>query len=73
MKEFNLEEAKEGKPVCTRDGRDVTIIGYIEEKDHKTIEVHINGTPDTMIFYYHLDGRFKCLDRNHTHHDLIMK
>ena len=35
MKEFNLEEAKSGNPVCTRDGRDVTIIGYFEEKDHK--------------------------------------
>lgn len=44
MKEFNLEEAKAGKPVCTRDGRRARIIcwdmkgGYpivalIEDKD----------------------------------------
>lgn len=26
MREFNLEEAKAGKPVCTRDGRPVRII-----------------------------------------------
>lgn len=29
MKPFNLEEAKAGKPVCTRDGRIVTFIREI--------------------------------------------
>lgn len=28
MKPFNLEEAKAGKPVCTRDGRRVEIISF---------------------------------------------
>ena len=28
MKPFNLEEAKAGAPVCTRDGKDVVIIDY---------------------------------------------
>ena len=28
MKPFNLEEAKAGKPVCTRDGRDVRIVCF---------------------------------------------
>ena len=28
MKPFNLEEAKVGKPVCTRDGRKVEIISF---------------------------------------------
>lgn len=28
MKPFNLEEAKAGKPVCTRDGRKVKILTY---------------------------------------------
>lgn len=28
MRPFNLEEAKAGKPVCTRDGRDVRIICF---------------------------------------------
>lgn len=28
MKPFNLEEAKAGKPVCTRDGRKVEIISF---------------------------------------------
>ena len=28
MKPFNLEEAKAGKPICTRDGRRVEIISF---------------------------------------------
>ncbi len=28
MKPFNLEEAKVGKPVCTRDGKRVEIISF---------------------------------------------
>lgn len=28
MKPFNLEEAKAGKPVCTRDGRRVEILSF---------------------------------------------
>jgi hypothetical protein len=28
MKPFNLEEAKAGKPVCTRDGKRVEIISF---------------------------------------------
>ena len=28
MKQFNLELAKQGKPVCTRDGRDVEILKW---------------------------------------------
>ena len=28
MKEFNLEEARQGKPVCTRDGRKVRILCF---------------------------------------------
>lgn len=28
MKPFNLEEAKAGKPVCTRDGRRVEIVSF---------------------------------------------
>lgn len=34
MKPFDLEKAKEGKPVCTRDGRPVRIICY-DRKDEK--------------------------------------
>lgn len=35
-KPFNLQEALEGKPVVTRDGRKVKIAGYNPEALHKT-------------------------------------
>ena len=40
MKEFNLEEAKAGKPVCTRDGRKVRILCWdfkISENETKIL------------------------------------
>ena len=38
LKEFNLEAAKAGKPVCTRDGRKVRIISFdAKRKDEKNI------------------------------------
>lgn len=33
MKPFNLEEARAGKAVCTRDGRDVTILKFDLNQD----------------------------------------
>lgn len=33
MREFNLEEAKAGKPVCTRDGREARIICFDVENE----------------------------------------
>ena len=38
MKQFNIDEARAGKPVCTRDGRDVRLICF----DYKT---HRRGYP----------------------------
>ncbi len=37
MKPFNLEEAKAGKPVCTRDGRRVEIISFENPSDNYPI------------------------------------
>ena len=38
LKPFNLEAAKAGKPVCTRDGRNVRIIAFdAKRKDEKNI------------------------------------
>lgn len=61
MKEFNLEQAKAGHPVCTMDGHKARIIAFdmqcstpivaIIEKDDKSEEVatyYSNGEYDTM-------------------------
>ena len=48
LRPFNLEEAKAGKPVCTRDGRSVRIICF-DKKDDKCPIV-------ALIPYYEPDG-----------------
>ena len=48
MKEFNLEEAKAGKPVYTRDGRPARIICW-DRKSYKTTEYHIVALIKTEI------------------------
>lgn len=37
MREFNLEEAKAGKPVCTRDGKDARIISFDYKRDYPIV------------------------------------
>lgn len=41
MKPFNLEEAKAGKPVCTRDGRKVNILRFDLNNPYPIIAVHL--------------------------------
>lgn len=59
MKPFNLEEAKAGKPVCTRDGRPVRILCY----DFKSLEntpivalIRLNEHQEGVVHYY-IDGK----------------
>ena len=40
MKEFNLEEAKSGVPICTREGKDAEFM-YIREGESYPITVRI--------------------------------
>ena len=47
MRPFNLDEAKAGKPVCTRDGRDVRIICF----DMRTPIYPIVALIDDKEFY----------------------
>ena len=65
MKPFNLEEAKAGKPVVTRDGRDVRILAF----DYKTetnfypligLVTLSNGTEKLEIWTN--EGRSWCSD-----------
>ena len=59
LKPFDLEAAKAGKPVCTRDGRQARIISF-DRKDIKPIVALItivNGTSITeKALYYFEDG-----------------
>ena len=43
MKPFNLEAAKRGEPICTKDGKRATFIAYIPEcAEHMRVLVHIH-------------------------------
>lgn len=73
-KPFNLEKAKKGFPVCTRDGRSVRILCF----DRKDCEDHHNilalvpySIDEEFVYGYTLEGRAD-LDKE-TDEDLMMK
>lgn len=54
MKEFNLEEAKAGKLVCTRDGHEVRILYYDAKGGDDTrivALIDVNGVETPMSYY----------------------
>lgn len=56
MKQFNLEQAKQGKPVCTRDGRDVEILKWdLSER------LPIVAVVDKEVYTYTNEGLFSVL------------
>lgn len=78
MKPFNLEEAKAGKPVCTRDGRDARIICF-DAKDSETCKykrpivaliTKIDGSEEDWFFYN--DG-LGNLNKSPSKYDLFMR
>ena len=76
MKKFNEEEAKAGKPVCTRDGRDVNIISY--ERNHKNYPIialvpHNKFKDDDEIYTYTIDGDHYYQSSSEHARDLFMK
>lgn len=69
LKEFNLEAAKAGKPVCTRDGRKVRIICFDTiNKGNYPIIALLEDKGYEAVFYYNKDG--KC--NVGTERDLMM-
>jgi hypothetical protein len=57
LKEFNLEAAKAGKPVCTRDGRKVRIICFDAECNKPIVALIYDCNKET-VFQYLKSGRF---------------
>ena len=56
LKEFNLEAAKAGKPVCTRDGRKARIICF-DVKAKKPIAALITNDDTEEVHFYYDNGR----------------
>ena len=73
FKPFDLQAAKAGKPVCTRDGRKARIICF-DAKDTQPIiglyEKNIDGIVREYLCSYHTDGRM--YDDQNTGYDLMM-
>lgn len=77
MKPFDLEAAKRGEPVVTRDGRPVRIICFDANSDAPIVALvqllkNVNKDNDTeYVFSYDLKGRY--LQAEETELDLMMK
>lgn len=74
MKEFNLEEAKNGKEVCTRDGHAARIICFDRKSNIKydnLIALITNDNNIEIAYYYDNNGKF-C-DCKESKNDLVMK
>lgn len=56
LKEFNLEAAKAGKPVCTRDGRKARIICFDLNNKNFPIVAIINCDSEENVYQYDIDG-----------------
>lgn len=70
MKKFNLESAKAGKPVCTRDGRSVRIICFDKKgSDHPIVAlISLEGAEETE--WYSSTGRL--YNGAESNYDLMM-
>lgn len=55
LKPFNLEEAKAGKPVCTRDGRKARIICFDAKGDYPIVALIETGNGEKVVQYM-IDG-----------------
>lgn len=58
MEPFNLEEAKAGKPVCTRDGRNARIICYDYKNDVYPIIALVETDGSESIFSCTIKGEY---------------
>lgn len=61
-KPFDLEAAKKGKPICTRDGREARIVcfdrNYLYEEQNYPLVVLIKGPYGETIYSYTKDGLY---------------
>ena len=74
LKSFNLEAAKSGKPVCTRDGRKARIICFDSKNDpRRPIVALVEHNDNELLYEYTIEGkeRFSHISTTGTS-DLLM-
>ncbi len=70
MRKFNLQEAKEGKPVCTRDGRKARILCFDRKHSKFPIVALVTNHNQEDYVPYDINGKF--MRDTDTHSDLMM-
>ena len=70
LKPFDLEAAKAGKPVCTRDGRKARIICFDRESVASIVALIMDNNDREEIHSYYEDG--KSARTQEYHYDLMM-
>ena len=58
LKPFDIQKAREGKPVCTRDGRKVRIICFDSKNDpQRPIVALVEHNDNELLYEYTIDGK----------------
>ena len=70
LKPFDLQKAREGKPVCTRDGKPARIICWDKLGGLPIIALVMDGNNNEFVFYYNENGRTN--DIIEKYYDLMM-
>lgn len=73
MKPFNLEEAKAGKPVCTRNGLSVRILCFDRLEPNYPIVALVKSNNAEEVLRYTKVGNCSILTDDYSKHDLFMK
>ena len=58
MKPFNLEEVKQGKPICTRDGKPARIICFDRREKTYPIIALVDKGPFEAVYTYTTEGEY---------------
>lgn len=73
LKTFDINKAREGKPVCTRDGRKARIICFDAKCDNSPIIALIENGKNEEVHKFHKDGKLFGLDEDEeSFKDLMM-
>ena len=75
LKEFDLEAAKQGKPVCTREGRKARIICFdLQDPEYDIVALLLGKNGFESICTFNSNGRFNDADGvdKQSKHDLMM-
>lgn len=70
MKEFDINLAKAGKPICTRDGRKARIICFDLKNGEYPIVAAVGNDSSEILFYYTTNG--EIADGFESDKDLMM-